>query len=62
MRRKFSEAQEQAPRIVGWLLRQISHLYVIEESGYALDSTTRKMLCFGECRVGHRFDLDGLLG
>jgi transposase len=30
MRRKFYEAQEQAPRIVGWLLRQIGQLYVIE--------------------------------
>jgi len=29
-RRKFYEAQEQAPRIVGWLLRQIGHLYMIE--------------------------------
>ncbi len=29
-RRKFYEAQEQAPRIVGWLLRQIGHLYAIE--------------------------------
>jgi transposase len=29
-RRKFIEAQEQAPRIVGWLLRQIGHLYAIE--------------------------------
>ena len=30
MRRKFYEAQEQAPRIVGWLLRQIGQLYAIE--------------------------------
>jgi transposase len=30
-RRKFIEAQEQAPRIVGWLLRQIGHLYAIEK-------------------------------
>jgi transposase len=30
MRRKFIEAQEQAPRIVGWLLRQIGQLYAIE--------------------------------
>jgi len=29
-RRKFIEAAEQAPRIVGWLLRQIGHLYAIE--------------------------------
>ncbi len=29
-RRKFIEAQEQAPRLVGWLLRQIGHLYMIE--------------------------------
>ena len=30
-RRKLIEAQEQAPRIVGWLLRQIGHLYAIEK-------------------------------
>lgn len=30
-RRKFIEAQEQAPRLVGWLLRQIGHLYAIEK-------------------------------
>ena len=30
-RRKFIEAQEQAPRIVCWLLRQIGHLYAIEK-------------------------------
>ena len=29
-RRKFYEAQEQAPRIVGWLLRQMGQLYAIE--------------------------------
>ena len=30
-RRKFYEAQDHAPRIVGWLLRQIGLLYVIEK-------------------------------
>jgi len=30
MRRKFFEAQEQSPRIVGWILLQIAHLYRIE--------------------------------
>jgi hypothetical protein len=29
-RRKFYEGQEQDPRIAGWLLRQIGHLYRIE--------------------------------
>jgi transposase len=55
MRRKFSEAQEQAPRIVGWLLRQISHLYVIEErlrqerAGPAL----RQAIRVGQSRIVH---------
>ena len=30
LRRKFFEAKEQAPRLVGWILRQIAHLYRIE--------------------------------
>lgn len=30
-RRKFIEAQPQAPRIVSWLLRQMAHLYQIEK-------------------------------
>jgi len=30
VRRKFYEAQESAPRLAGWLLRQIQHLYRIE--------------------------------
>ena len=30
LRRKFFEAQEQAPRLVAWILRQIGHLYRIE--------------------------------
>jgi transposase len=30
MRRKFFEATEQSPRLVAWILRQISHLYQIE--------------------------------
>jgi transposase len=30
MRRKFFEAQEQAPGLVAWILRQIAHLYRIE--------------------------------
>jgi transposase len=30
VRRKFFEAREQAPRVAGWLLRQIQHLYRVE--------------------------------
>lgn len=30
VRRKFFEAQDQAPKLVGWILRQIGHLYQIE--------------------------------
>jgi transposase len=30
MRRKFFEAEEQEPRLVAWILRQIGHLYRIE--------------------------------
>jgi len=30
VRRKFYEAQEQAPKVAGWILRQIGHLYAIE--------------------------------
>jgi transposase len=31
VRRSFFEAQDQAPRVVAWILRQISHLYWLEE-------------------------------
>jgi transposase len=31
VRRGFFEAQDQAPRVVGWNLRQIAHLYWLEE-------------------------------
>jgi len=31
-RRKFHEAREQLPRLVGWILRQIGHLYSIEKN------------------------------
>ena len=31
MRRKFFEALEQSPRLVAWILRQIAHLYHIEQ-------------------------------
>jgi hypothetical protein len=30
VRRKFFEAQEQSPKIAGWILRQIQHLYQVE--------------------------------
>jgi transposase len=30
VRRKFFEAQDQSPRLVGWILRQLAHLYQIE--------------------------------
>jgi transposase len=30
VRRKFFEAKDQAPRLVGWILRQLAHLYQIE--------------------------------
>jgi len=31
VRRKFFEAKEQSPKLVGWILRQIAHLYRVEE-------------------------------
>lgn len=31
VRRGFSEAREQSPKVTGWLLRQFQHLYQIEE-------------------------------
>jgi len=31
-RRKFHEAREQSPRLVGWILRQIGHLYTVEKN------------------------------
>ncbi len=31
VRRKFFEATEQSPRLVGWILRQLAHLYHIEK-------------------------------
>lgn len=30
VRRKFFEAKDQSPRLVGWILRQLAHLYHIE--------------------------------
>lgn len=30
VRRKFFEAKDQSPRLVGWILRQLAHLYQIE--------------------------------
>ncbi len=31
VRRKFFEAKDQSPRLVGWILRQLAHLYHIEK-------------------------------
>jgi len=31
VRRKFYEAQEHAPKVIAWILRQIAHLYAIEQ-------------------------------
>lgn len=31
VRRKFFEATEQSPRLIGWILRQLAHLYYIEK-------------------------------
>ena len=31
VRRKFFEARDQSPRLVGWILRQLAHLYHIEK-------------------------------
>lgn len=31
VRRKFYEARDQSPKLVGWILRQIGHLYRIEK-------------------------------
>ena len=55
MRRKFNEAQEQAPRIVAWLLRQISHLYVIEERlrGERAGPALRQAVRAGQSRIVH---------
>lgn len=56
MRRKFFEATEQAPRLVAWILRQIAHLYHIEErlreakAGPALRQAVRA----AESRVIHQ--------
>lgn len=47
VRRKFFEAKDQSPRLVGWILRQISQLYQIEaglretQAGPALRQATR---------------------
>ena len=56
MRRKFIEAKEQSPRLVGWILRQIAHLYHIEKrlredkTGPALREAVRA----SESRMIHR--------
>ncbi|NJM38410.1 MAG: IS66 family transposase [Akkermansiaceae bacterium] len=31
VRRKFFEAKDQSPKLIGWILRQLSHLYRIEK-------------------------------
>lgn len=31
VRRKFFEATEQSPRLIAWIMRQIAHLYHIEQ-------------------------------
>lgn len=47
VRRKFFEASKQSPRLIGWILRQIGHLYHIEtqlrvvKAGPALREATR---------------------
>ena len=47
VRRKFFEASKQSPRLIGWILRQIGHLYHIEtqlreaKAGPALRAATR---------------------
>jgi hypothetical protein len=56
VRRKFFEATDQSPRLVGWILRQIAHLYHIEErlretkAGPALREAVRA----AESRMIHR--------
>ncbi len=56
VRRKFFEATEQAPRLVAWIMRQIAHLYHIEQklreakAGPALRQAVRS----SESRVIHQ--------
>jgi len=56
VRRKFFEATEQSPRLVGWILRQLAHLYHIEkrlretQAGPALRGAVRA----AESRMIHR--------
>jgi transposase len=47
VRRKFFEAQEHAPKLIGWILRQIAHLYRIE-------SELRKARAGPRLREAHR--------
>ena len=56
VRREFFEPTEQSPRLVGWLLRQLAHLYHIEkrlretQAGPALRQAVRA----AESRIIHR--------
>jgi len=56
VRRKFFEATDQSPRLVGWILRQLAHLYHIEtrlretKAGPALRAAVRA----AESRMIHR--------
>ena len=56
MRRKFFEASDQNPRLIAWILRQIAHLYHIEEklreakAGPALRLAVR----YSESRMVHQ--------
>ncbi len=56
MRRKFFEATEQSPRLVAWLLRQIAHLYHIEQRLREAKAgpTMRQAVRAAESRIIHQ--------
>ena len=56
MRRKFFEATEQSPRLVAWILRQIAHLYHIEQRLREAKAgpTLRQAVRSSESRIIHQ--------
>lgn len=56
LRRKFFEARNQSPQLVGWILRQISHLYRIESELRAAKAgpALREAIRASQSRMIHR--------
>ena len=56
VRRKFFEAKDQSPKLIGWLLRQLGHLYRIEKElrGAKASPVIREAVRASQSAVIHR--------